>query len=336
MKRIFGILVLLGFSPVVLFVLSGPPTLSGAAYVLAPMVLAASLVASRQWARRLAIAGAALLLVPVGARLLTTKKAGDVRAIDRVVDERDVAVNAARAIAYTHFMSDPDVPELPAAMRAAYDDMDREEGSLPSPFVATYLGLEGPGATDTIELMRDGDAAVVFLHGSAGNFTMSCWLFARAAARAGMSTACPSTSWAGAWWTHANERIVRDTIASLHARGKTRIYLAGLSNGGIGASRLAPRLAGEIDGLVLVSGAAPDAGAPGVSTLVIQGRVDGQVSTPMVRAYATRVGAKYVELDAGHFALLVERERAEAAITDWLTRARGEPRSRPSSGIARE
>jgi hypothetical protein len=321
MKRIFGILVLLGFSPVVLFVLSEPPTLSGAAYVLAPMVLAASLVVSHTWARRVAIAGACLVVVPIGVRLVTTKKAGEVRAIDRVVDERDLAVNAARAMAYTHFMSDPDVPELPAAMRAAYDEMDREEGSLPSPFVATYLGLQAPKASDTIELMRDGDAAVVFLHGSAGNFTMSCWLFARAAARAGMSTACPSTSWVGDWWTHANERIVRDTIASLRARGKTRIFLAGLSNGGIGASRLAPRLAGEIDGLVLVSGAAPDAGAPGVPTLVVQGRVDGQVSTPMVRGYASRVGAKYVELEAGHFALLVERERAGGAITDWLTRA---------------
>ena len=321
MKRIFGIMFLLGFSPVVLFVLSEPPTLSGAAYVLAPMVLAASLVVSRAWTRRVALAGAALLALPIAVRFATTKRAGDVRAIDRVVDERDIAVNASRAIAYTHFMSDPDVPELPGAMRAAYDEMDRDEGSLPSPFVATYLGLQSPNASDTIEMMRDGDAAVVFLHGSAGNFTLSCWLFARAAARAGMSTACPSTSWAGDWWTRSNEKIVRATISSLRARGKTRIFLAGLSNGGIGASRLAPRLAGEIDGLVLVSGAAPDAGAPGVPTLVVQGRVDGQVSTPMVRSYASRVGAKYVELEAGHFALLVERERASAAITDWLGRA---------------
>jgi pimeloyl-ACP methyl ester carboxylesterase len=219
-------------------------------------------------------------------------------------------------------MKDPDVPELPDAMRDAYDQMAREEGDLPSPFAATYLGLQRPGASDAIEFMRDGDAAVVFLHGSAGNFTMSCWLFARAASRAGMSTTCPSTTWVGDWWSHPGEKIVRESIASLRARGKKRIYLAGLSNGGIGASRLAPRLADEkIAGLVLVSGAAPDATSAHVPTLVVQGRGDTQVPATVCRAYATRANAKYVELDAGHFALLVEREKAQRAITEWLLRA---------------
>jgi hypothetical protein len=320
-KRILGIFLLVAYAPFVLFVFGGPPTLSGALYVLAPAVLIASLVVPQKWSRRVALASVAMLFAPMLARLVFTKPGGDVRAIDRVVDERDIAVNASRAIAYTHFMKDPDVPELPTAMRDAYDQMAREEGDLPSPFAATYLGLQRPGASDAIELMRDGDAAVVFLHGSAGNFTMSCWLFARAAAKAGVSTTCPSTTWVGDWWSHSGEKIVRDSIASLRARGKTRIYLAGLSNGGIGASRLAPRLTDEkLAGLILVSGAAPDASASGMPTLVVQGRGDTQVSAAVVRAYATRANAKYVELDAGHFALLVEREKSQRAITEWLAR----------------
>jgi hypothetical protein len=322
MSRGLGVVLLVLLAPLVLFVLTGPPSWSGAAYVLGPVALAASLVVARRWRRRVAAAGAALVALTAAVRLIHTARGGDVRAVDRLVDERDVAVNASRAIAWTRFVRDPDVPLLPDAMRRAYDDMQREEGALPSPFVATYLGLERPGASDTLELWRDGAGAVVFLHGSAGNFTMSCWLFGRAAAKAGLTTVCPSTGWRGDWWTPGGEAIVRDAIASLRARGKTRVLLAGLSNGAIGASRLAPRLAGDIAGLVLVSGAAADAGAPGVPTLVVQGRRDRQIAASVVHAYAERAGATYVELDDGHFALVVDRERAERAITDWLRKRR--------------
>ena len=318
MSRAVGIVLLLVFVPLALFVLMGPPSWSGAAYALAPVVMAGSLVGPDRFMRRVLLAGVALLVLPALARVVFTKRAGDVRLVDRLVDERDLSVDAARAIARTHFMSDPDVPLLPDAMRSAYDDMSREEGALPSPVVATYAGLERPGASDTIEFDHAGDAAVVFLHGYAGNFTMSCWLFARAAARAGMATSCPSTSWRGDWWTTPSESIVRDTIATLRARGKKHIYLAGLSNGGIGASRLAPRLRGDIEGLVLVSGAAPDAAAPGVPTLVLQGRRDAQIPASIPRDYAARVGAKYVELGDGHFMLLVDRERAAREISEWL------------------
>ncbi len=303
-------------APLVLFVLTEPPSPSGAAYVMGLVAIAASLVVAK---RRVAVAGAALIVVAVAARLVTTTHAaGEARAIDRVIDERDLSVNAARAIAWTRFMKDPDVPLLPDAMRSAYDDMKKEQGDLPSPVVATYLGLERPKASDTIEFVASGKDAVIFLHGYAGNFTMSCFLFARAAARASMTTVCPSTRWVGDWWTHDGETIVKGTIASLRARGFRRIFLAGLSNGAIGASRLAPRFGNEIAGLVLVSGAASDAAAPNVPVLVVQGRDDVQLPASIERAYAARAHAKYVELPAGHFVLLVERERSARAIAEWL------------------
>ena len=313
-----GVLSLVLAVPLALFVLTGPPSASGAAYAVGPVVLAAALLGPRRHARRIALAGALLLVLPPIVRVVHTKRAGDVRLVDRLLDERDVSLGATRAIAWTRFMPDPDVPKLPDAMRAAYDDMDREEGALPSPFVATYLGLERPGASDTIEFDHEGDDAVVFLHGYAGNFTMSCWLFARAASRAGLATSCPSDGFRGDWWTRDGESIARDAIAKLRARGKKRIFLAGLSNGAIGASRLAPRLRAEIAGLVLVSGAAPDAAAPGVPTLVLQGRRDTQIAASVAHGYASRIGAKYVELDGGHFVLLVDRERSARTIADWL------------------
>jgi len=37
------------------------------------------------------------------------------------------------------------------------------------------------------------------------------------------------------------------------------------------------------------------------------------------RAYASAVHGRFVELDAGHFALLLRRETATVAITDFLS-----------------
>jgi hypothetical protein len=38
-----------------------------------------------------------------------------------------------------------------------------------------------------------------------------------------------------------------------------------------------------------------------------------------VRAYAARSGGTYVELEAGHFALLMRETEATAAMGGWLT-----------------
>lgn len=321
-----------------LIVLSEPPTWSGAAYVLGvDSLVAAAIVARRPWARRLMWAGGGLIVATLlvrcaairgGDAISMTSGKGSARLVDRVVDERDLSVNAARVIAWTRFMGDPDVPELAGSMRSAYDDMARDEPSAPSPVFATYLGLQSSSAFDAIEIPapRPTEDAVIFLHGYAGNFTMSCWLFATAAKRANMTTVCPSTRWIGDWWRPDGEATVRATLSALRARGMRRVYLAGLSNGAIGASRLATRIDG-LAGLVLVSGAAPDAGAPHIPTLVVHGRTDAQIPAALAHDYAERTGARYVELDAGHFAMLARRARAEDAIASFLISARRSPDS---------
>src|SRR5262249_44450006 len=159
-------------------------------------------------------------------------------------------------------------------------------------------GLERPTSFD---LVRVGEAserapqgAVVFLHGFGGNFTLPCWLVAQAARRAGLVTFCPSIRPAGDWWQADGEATLRRTVQIVRARGIDRIYLAGLSNGGIGASRLAPRMRGSFRGLVLISGAAADAPAPGVPALVIHGRRDAMVAVSVAARYASRTGARFV------------------------------------------
>ncbi|HEX7600596.1 MAG TPA: hypothetical protein VF316_03280 [Polyangiaceae bacterium] len=330
--RASGILALVPALALLLLELTAPGTWSGIAYALGLGLSSLALVmVGRPPARRLAFGGAALLLGTIALRLATGAGGSDLqmktgsatgsRWVNRVVDEKDLSVNAARTIRATQFMRDPDVAELPEAMEEAYERMRAAEGAVPSPVMATYLGLQGKDAYDDIEI---GDAArangvVVFLHGSAGGFTLPCWEVSQAATRANLATVCPSTGWLGDWWSAQGEAIVRATVADLRARGVKHLILAGLSNGGIGASRLLPRMPGTFEGFIAISGAAPDAPAPGIPVLALQGRNDAQVSASVVHAYCMRAGGHYVEYDGGHFALLLHEKEAVDAMAAWLT-----------------
>ncbi len=314
--------------------LTTPASLAGLGYAGAlVMAGAAGMFGDATVRRRLLTGALSLALVTAGLRVALAGhgrhldmghgSASGARWIDRVVDEEDLAVNGARALVWTGLVRDPDVPGLADAMRDAYGRMRRSEGSTPSPVLATYAGLERPGEDDTIEVgdVARSEGVVVFLHGYAGSFTLPCWVVSQAAADARFATVCPSTRWVGDWWSEEGEATVRETAQALRRRGARRLVLAGLSNGAIGASRLAPRLRGTFDGLILVSGADADAPAPSVPVLAIQGAKDAQISASVVHAYAERVGGRYLSIDAGHFALLSREEEVRPAIATFLRRA---------------
>ncbi len=334
LSRILSTLLLVAALALFLLICTAPPSPSGVGYAASFLLLAAAGVLSHPLGRRRVRVGAcALAAATIAMRLVvasgggatvvhmsTPRMEGGARWLDRVIDEEDLSVNASRALAWTHFVRDPDVPELAPVMSASYSRMRRAVGPTPSPVLATYAGLERPGADDRIEV---GDVAaskgvVLFLHGFAGSFTLPCWVVSRAATTAGFATVCPSTRWVGDWWSPEGEETLRETIAELRRRGARRFVLAGLSNGGIGASLLAPRLRGSFEGLVLISGASPEAQAPSVPTLVIQGERDAQISADLVRAYALRVGARYHPLDAGHFAMLLRQDDVVATVAAFL------------------
>jgi alpha/beta superfamily hydrolase len=251
---------------------------------------------------------------------------GGARLVNRLVDEGDMAVAGTRVLVATGMLHD-DQTVLPSAMTNAYGAMRRDQGDAPSPFVATYLGLEEPDAFDLVivepqheaEATAPSRSALVFLHGFAGNFDLPCWQIARAVAPAGVVTACPSTRWVGDWWSPAGEATLRRTVEVLRARGVDRIVLAGLSNGGYGAAKLARRMNGTFAGLVLISGADPTTPPAGIPTLVIHGRHDTMASYESARSYAANAGAKLVTLDAGHFAMLVKGEEADRAVRAFVT-----------------
>jgi pimeloyl-ACP methyl ester carboxylesterase len=261
------------------------------------------------------------------ARLVVIDRAGEevsrARVIDRLFEERDASMVGSRLLVLAGAVPAREFPTLPALLAASYPEVEADAPRLGTPIPATLLGLQRADAFDAIVVAPEGPSSrlgVVFLHGFAGNFALQCLEVARVARAHGAITICPSTRFEGDWWRGDGETITRASIAHLRARGAEEIVLVGLSNGGVGASRLAPRLGREIDGLVLLSGLSPRAPTPQVPTLVVQGDHDAMVPTRAVRAWARgRARVRYVELPGTHFVLLEERERVADALGRALT-----------------
>jgi hypothetical protein len=308
----------------VLLVTTASGTDAGLAYAVGLTLVALGVAVGARHGRAVATTGLVLVAVTAITRVVVigVTERSTSRWVNRLVDEQDLAVNGARALRWTAFRGDPDVAAVPEAMRRAYQRMRLAEGSVASPVAATYLGLERRGASDTIELgdVSRSAGVLVFLHGYGGSFTLPCWVVARAAADAGFATVCPATRPVGDWWSPEGEGIVRDTLRRLETSGVRRIVLAGLSNGGVGASLIAPHLRGRLAGVIVISGASSDAAPPGVPVLALQGELDAQIPASVVRAYAHGAGALYVPLDAGHFALLMREKTASDAIAAFLRR----------------
>ena len=245
---------------------------------------------------------------------------------NRLVPEADSAVVGGWLIWLgTGFIEEPDHSFLDA-MREGYRLMADEEGIVPSPWAATYLGMQSPESFDMQSFPADGDSALIFLHGYGGNFTLPCWEVAQAAATARVATFCPSTGWEGQWWLPEGKATLQKTMEVVRERGYPRIFVAGLSNGGIGLSRIAGELRRDVAGFVFVSGVSQHAKPMRRPYLVIHGDRDTMTATTIAKGYAkASIHGQYVELDGGHFVLVQPRAEARRAIGEWLEKQTRRP-----------
>lgn len=272
---------------------------------------------------------AALLLLwalPTGAAAQATWRA--TRLPDDVAPpsvSTSVAEAALLGVAFegmTRHLADAEREGLRDVTRAELSRLaERYPGGVPSLLEASHTVAQGPAGFDALIAEPEGEPtrAVIFLHGFGGNALLPCAVVAEAAARAGALTICPSLSGAGRWRGAAGARIVAATLDWLERRrGIQRVVLAGLSNGGIGASRLVSRLASRLAGVVLISGAA-DGTRTELPALVIHGTSDTMTSPVAARAFARRSRrATLRELDGNHFVLLHQRATVVEAIAAWL------------------
>lgn len=250
------------------------------------------------------------------------------RWIDRFVPERDVALGGSNLLILTGRLQNPE-PGLLNALRDGYTRMRRAEGPVPSSVVGTFL-FDQTAEDHTVHRVQPAArftppaAVVVFLHGYIGNVTLECWQVAQAANPVGLDVVCPSTHWSGRWAEQPGRAIVEETLRRLRGQGVQRIYLAGLSAGAIGASRMARSL--DIEGLILISGASRQAQPARIPTLVLQGRRDTMTPPGPARRYAERAGARarYVEHpEASHWMILSHYEHTTDEIRRWLAEQEG-------------
>lgn len=332
-----GFLLAVPLAPLVVLAIAERPTLWGAAYLASLLAIAGGALTA-PWriarARGITRGGTAALTVFVLARLavtgdgttlraITLPEGGRGRLVNRLVEEQDVSLLAGRLLQWTGGIRASEVDEFLPKLRGIYGEMRAAEGATPTPFVATYLGLQSADAFDTIVIEPDGEprGAVIFLHGFAGNFSELCWQFAQAAREANLVTVCPSVSWVGDWWRRQGADTVRATLRWVReTRSLDRVYLAGLSNGGVGAHELAPQFAGDLQGLLLISGASSSSQTSKLPVFVLASDGDSRMPVRTLRGVADEAGARgtYLELKGGHFVFAEQAETCRRAIADWL------------------
>jgi len=195
---------------------------------------------------------------------------------------------------YRVMEADPELVALGTVMPYAY--LDRDAGHL-------YAYAPPHGAGERLP-------AVVFLHGSAGNFKAYFHLWRRFADAARVLVVCPSFGFGNWYEPHGVEAIERArawAVATLGA-DERRIFLVGLSNGGTGVTRAAAAspaayrgiafLSGVLEDEVLLDGARPG-GAASLPwpILVIHGKDDDRIPLAEVTRSIARLRARGATLE---------------------------------------
>lgn len=318
--------------------LVGPPTWETGVVSLAVLIgVVSGLVAP--WARPGAWGARAaflLLFLVVVYRFFAAERSTSItsesdRWIDRIVPERDVAIGGSNLLISLGLAGmERDGAGLLDPLRDGYTRMREQEGAVPSAVISTVLfGLQSPESHSVFRVappsrFNPPEAVVLFLHGGMGPVTLECWQVAQAANPVGVDVLCPSADARARWASEPHRRTVEQSIEQLRAQGVQRVYLAGLSAGAIGASRLAGHL--DVEGVILISGASRQARPARVPTIVIQGRDDPRCPPGPARAYARSLGrrARYVEHpEADHWLILSHHEWVTEHLREWIAEQEG-------------
>jgi len=330
----------------VTFAFNTPITISGAAYLIGCLLVVAGLMVApwqRKAHRLMTFSGVGVILAVACMRLVLAREAGmtsnlkimelpsgkETRWVNYLIDEQDSVLFGEAALLRLGGVSPREHENIASALRTAYSEIRATQSVFPSPFAGTYLDLQKPASFDAIVIepaqVGPTKVGVVFLHGYMGNVTIQCWQIAQAVQELGATTVCPSTDWIGDWWTPQGESIVHATFDYLHEQGIQTIYLGGFSNGSIGTSRLAPRLAMQAapSGLFLIAGVtnAMEVRNTGLPVLVIQGTQDERMPVTAAQQFVEEIGdlGTYVEVESDHFLIMKQPTIVQEAIRTWLS-----------------
>jgi predicted esterase len=178
-------------------------------------------------------------------------------------------------------------------------------------------------------------AALVFFHGSGGNFKAYTWLLAKVADRMGLVLIAPSCGM-GNWTpaeTHKRMAAALQATQEVVSIDKSRIHVMGLSNGGMAVSQMMVDAARSYRSFTFISPVFHDesvrtfANGPGElkpRVRIVSGELDNRVPWSYVEKNADdlrRAGADVILKsfsDADHFLLFSHRDRVVALLQEWL------------------
>lgn len=226
---------------------------------------------------------------------------------------------------YREIESDPDFQALGSVMPQAYDEL------LGRQFDRGHYFLYVPIALDRTKPCP----AMVFMHGSGGNFKAYTWLLSKIADKLGMIIIAPSFG-LGNWSEPDSTRIAIEALEHASrsvAIDQSNVHLLGLSNGGLAVCQVGASTGSRFKSLVFLS---PVFDRMAVLTmdfqdhwrnkpvLVITGKLDDRVPHDYVQGMTDsirNVGAittmKSID-GADHFMLFSHRDVVLAEISQWL------------------
>jgi alpha/beta superfamily hydrolase len=341
---LLGLLLALPMVAVTVLAFDLPVTISGIGYMLGCLLAISGLIMAPwtgKYASILILSGVMVMAVVAGTRLVMARgndssnlrlvilpPATGTRWINQIIDEQDLLIFGEAIFHRIGGDSRGEHEGLTAAFQTSYSKIRSIQRNYASPVLSTYLDLQQPAAFDTVIIEpttpRNGELAVIFLHGHMGNVTVQCWEIAQAAAKIGAVTVCPSTDWTGQWWQPEGEAILQATFRYLRSEGREKFFVGGFSNGGFGLSRLVSKLEEEagLAGLFFVNGVSDGTSIKetGLPVLIMQGTQDERVPAAQTRPIAESIGeqATYIELEGDHFMIIKQPARVQEALAAWL------------------
>lgn len=239
--------------------------------------------------------------------------------------EQSRRVKPLTAEIYRELERDPEFHALGSILPAAYDevwggDFDHGHSFL---YIPSTYDRSKPGP------------ALVFLHGSGGNFKAYLWLISRMADRLNVAVIAP-TCGMGNWQRSDVEKLVNRAISSCsrHLRiDRDNLHAMGLSNGGLALSQLLHASSVTFQSYTFLSPVFDEAriqtfevtnSARRPSLFILTGSRDDRVPAIYVRRMANQLSTRGASVamqeipGADHFALFSHREQMMRSVEAWL------------------